>query len=225
MHSRSDALASAACRWRRGTGPFSKRASKAERKPQYEAQSGPGGLRAEKQPDTSKPFGPIRPGGFPTCYIRSVRCRAIGRLFNPIHTALIDSLRGHVAEAPARTANVNGLMGKREKYRSVTKRAKCSDLKRQWGSRDSFHRFLGRSLAEFTMKASPYGTRTRDPCRDGKVVWRLSTTWKSTDATASHWKYIIGNVIVYRDVYLSSSELLSETSDCIFVSGADFRRS
>jgi hypothetical protein len=29
----------------------------------------------------------------------------------------------------------------------------------------------------------------------------LSTTWKSTDGTASHWKYIIGNVIVYRDVY------------------------
>jgi hypothetical protein len=53
------------------------------------------------------------------------------------------------------------------------------------------------------------------------VKWSgvLSTTWKSTDATASHWKYIIGNVIVYRDVYRSSSELLSETSDCIFVSG------
>src|ERR1700737_4259175 len=29
----------------------------------------------------------------------------------------------------------------------------------------------------------------------------LSTTWKSTDGTASHWKYIIGNVIVYSDVY------------------------
>ena len=29
----------------------------------------------------------------------------------------------------------------------------------------------------------------------------LSTTWKSTDGTASHWKYIIDNVIVYRDVY------------------------
>ena len=26
----------------------------------------------------------------------------------------------------------------------------------------------------------------------------LSTTWKSTDGSASHWKYIIGNVIVYR---------------------------
>ena len=29
----------------------------------------------------------------------------------------------------------------------------------------------------------------------------LSTTWKSTDGTASHWKYVIDNVIVYRDVY------------------------
>jgi hypothetical protein len=29
----------------------------------------------------------------------------------------------------------------------------------------------------------------------------LSTTWKSTDGTASHWKYIEDNVIVYRDVY------------------------
>jgi hypothetical protein len=29
----------------------------------------------------------------------------------------------------------------------------------------------------------------------------LSTTWKSTDGTASHWKYVIDNVNVYRDVY------------------------
>jgi hypothetical protein len=29
----------------------------------------------------------------------------------------------------------------------------------------------------------------------------LSTTWKSTDGTLSHWKYIIDNVNVYRDVY------------------------
>jgi hypothetical protein len=32
----------------------------------------------------------------------------------------------------------------------------------------------------------------------------LSTTWKSTDGTASHWKYVIGNGIVYRDVYRAS---------------------
>jgi hypothetical protein len=33
----------------------------------------------------------------------------------------------------------------------------------------------------------------------------LSTKWKSTDGTASHWKYILGNVIVYRDVYRGRS--------------------
>jgi len=119
MHSRSDALASTACRWRRDTGPFSKRASKAERKPQCEAQSGPGGLCVEKQPDTSKPFGPIRPGGFPTCYIASLPCRAIGRLFNPIHTALIDSLRAQVAEATVRNGNVNGLIANGKNIREL----------------------------------------------------------------------------------------------------------
>jgi hypothetical protein len=35
----------------------------------------------------------------------------------------------------------------------------------------------------------------------------LSATWKSTDGTASHWKYIIGNVIVYRDVYRASRDI------------------
>jgi hypothetical protein len=29
----------------------------------------------------------------------------------------------------------------------------------------------------------------------------LSTTWKSTDGTASHWKYVVDNVNVYRGVY------------------------
>jgi hypothetical protein len=29
----------------------------------------------------------------------------------------------------------------------------------------------------------------------------LSTTWKSTDGTTSHWKYVVDNVNVYRDVY------------------------
>jgi hypothetical protein len=32
----------------------------------------------------------------------------------------------------------------------------------------------------------------------------LSTTWKSTDGTRSHWKYVVDNVIVYRDVYRGS---------------------
>jgi len=35
----------------------------------------------------------------------------------------------------------------------------------------------------------------------------LSTTWKSTDGTVSHWKYIKGNAIVYRDVYRARVEL------------------
>jgi hypothetical protein len=29
----------------------------------------------------------------------------------------------------------------------------------------------------------------------------LSTTWKSTDGTVSHWKYVVDNVIVYRHAY------------------------
>src|SRR6202043_3563925 len=33
----------------------------------------------------------------------------------------------------------------------------------------------------------------------------LSTTWKRTDGTVSHGKYIIGNAIVYRDVYRGST--------------------
>jgi len=28
----------------------------------------------------------------------------------------------------------------------------------------------------------------------------FSTTWKSTDGTASHWKYVTGNIIVYHNV-------------------------
>jgi hypothetical protein len=35
----------------------------------------------------------------------------------------------------------------------------------------------------------------------------LSTTWKSTDGTASHWKYVADNVIVYRDVYRAQRAL------------------
>jgi hypothetical protein len=109
-------------------------------------------------------------------------------LFNPIHTALIDRLRGQVAEAPARNGNVNGLMGKREKYRSVTKRAKRSDLNRQWGSRDSVHRLLGRSLAEFTMNASSDETRTGDLCRDSKVVWRTFNDMEEHGRHRKSWK-------------------------------------
>jgi len=42
----------------------------------------------------------------------------------------------------------------------------------------------------------------------------LSTTWKSTDGTVSHGKYIIGNAIVYRDVYRGSTT--SSASDGVF---------
>ena len=37
-------------------------------------------------------------------------------------------------------------------------------------------------------------TRTRD-------LLVFSTTGKSTDSSASHWKYIVGSIIVSRDVY------------------------
>src|SRR2546425_9822147 len=37
----------------------------------------------------------------------------------------------------------------------------------------------------------------------------LSTTWKSTDGTASHWKYSIGNVIVHREGFVSHARLAS----------------
>jgi hypothetical protein len=47
-------------------------------------------------------------------------------------------------------------------------------------------------------------TRTRDLCRDRSGLQVLLMTWKSTDGTVSHWKYIIGNVNVYRDVYRGS---------------------
>ena len=49
------------------------------------------------------------------------------------------------------------------------------------------------------------GTRTRGFCRDSSGIQLLSTTWKTTDGTVSHGKYIIGNAIVYRDVYRGST--------------------
>jgi hypothetical protein len=39
----------------------------------------------------------------------------------------------------------------------------------------------------------------------------LSTTWKSTDGTRSHWKYVVDNAIVYRDVYRVFPSLTEET--------------
>src|ERR1700741_2526244 len=43
-------------------------------------------------------------------------------------------------------------------------------------------------------------TRTRHLCRDSGLQV-LSTTWKSTDGTASHSKGILDNANVYRDVH------------------------
>jgi hypothetical protein len=47
-------------------------------------------------------------------------------------------------------------------------------------------------------------------------------TWKSTDGTASHWKYVVDNVLVYRGLafddaqagpsYLSTSRELNQSS-------------
>jgi hypothetical protein len=59
------------------------------------------------------------------------------------------------------------------------------------------------------MNGGDDGTRTRGLCRDSGIRV-LSTTWKSTDGTVSHWKYIIGNVIVYRDVYRLRSPIGKE---------------
>src|SRR5258707_11794103 len=43
----------------------------------------------------------------------------------------------------------------------------------------------------------------------------LSTTWKSTDGTVSHGKYIIGNAIVYRDVYGGSTTSSASGGVCL----------
>jgi len=47
-------------------------------------------------------------------------------------------------------------------------------------------------------------TRTRDLSVTVSGLQVLSTTWKSTDGTASHWKYVVDKVIVYRE--LSSTQ-------------------
>jgi len=48
----------------------------------------------------------------------------------------------------------------------------------------------------------------------------LSTTWKSTDGTASHWKYVVDNVIVYRDVYRG----IYTSGRCWWIGVREFRR-
>jgi len=58
------------------------------------------------------------------------------------------------------------------------------------------------------------GTTGLEPAASAVTVSKIeviSTTWKSTDGTVSHWKYVIGNAIVYRHVYRAEA-LLSLTS-------------
>jgi len=38
----------------------------------------------------------------------------------------------------------------------------------------------------------------------------LSTTWKSSDGTRSHWKYVVDNANVYRDVYRGSGPNIAQ---------------
>src|SRR5882672_10714465 len=61
-------------------------------------------------------------------------------------------------------------------------------------------RFLPVPSNALSFPAAPFG---RAVTVSGLSV--LSTTWKSTDGTASHWKYVVDNVIVYRDVYRAGS--------------------
>ena len=58
-------------------------------------------------------------------------------------------------------------------------------------------------------------TRVHTPrCRSLRsIAIVLSTTWKSTDGTASQWKYVIDNVIVYRDVYRGSGPNIALDQD------------
>jgi hypothetical protein len=42
-------------------------------------------------------------------------------------------------------------------------------------------------------------------CRQSGSYPVLSTTWKAADATANHWKYVVDNATVHRDVYRVTS--------------------
>src|SRR6267142_4097573 len=60
------------------------------------------------------------------------------------------------------------------------------------------------------MSLTPSNARSFPAIPSGRAVTVsgiqvLSTTWKSTDGTVSHGKYIIGNAIVYRDMYRGST--------------------
>ena len=45
------------------------------------------------------------------------------------------------------------------------------------------------------------GTRTRGLCRDSERLTSIFNDFESTDGDVSHWKYAVGEAIVYRDVY------------------------
>jgi hypothetical protein len=65
----------------------------------------------------------------------------------------------------------------------------------------SFCTLFGCSEISATLLERMAGTTRLELATSAVTVQVLSTTWKSTDGTASHWKYVVGNVIVYRDVY------------------------
>ena len=44
-------------------------------------------------------------------------------------------------------------------------------------------------------------TRTRDLCRDSEKFNSIFNDLENADGTTSHWKYWIGKIIVYHDVY------------------------
>jgi NAD(P)-dependent dehydrogenase (short-subunit alcohol dehydrogenase family) len=63
-------------------------------------------------------------------------------------------------------------------------------------------------IAKAVVLKNMAGTTGLEPAASAVTVsWFrvLSTTWKSTDGTRSHWKYMMGNVIVYRNVYRADS--------------------
>jgi hypothetical protein len=45
------------------------------------------------------------------------------------------------------------------------------------------------------------GTRTRGLCRDSERLTSIFNNLENTDGIVSHWKYALGEAIVYHDVY------------------------
>jgi hypothetical protein len=55
------------------------------------------------------------------------------------------------------------------------------------------------------------GTRTRGLCRDSEKLTSIFNNLESTDGIVSHWKYTVGEVIVYHGVYHSTIDLLPDS--------------